>query len=1322
MNSDNTDYNMIDSPNFEETNFEDNNEVSETDIAIIAMNGRFPQAPNLESFWQNLRAGKEGVTFFEDDVLIGAGICHDLLKQPNYVKAKPILANIDQFDAHFFGFSPREAEILDPQQRLFLECAWEVLELAGYDTAQFEGKISLYAGMGISHYYLDHLLKNYALLSTIGRYELLLANDKDYLATRVAYKLNLNGAAVTVQTACSTSLVATHLACQSLLNGECDLAMAGGVFFNIPQIAGYLYQEGMIRSPDGHCRAFDAKAQGTVFGSGVGILLLKRAVDAIAEGDTIDAIIKGSATNNDGSLKIGYTAPSVDGQAAVIAEAQAMAGVEAETITYIEAHGTGTPLGDPIEVAALNQVFSQSTDKKGFCAIGSVKTNVGHLADAAGVVGVIKTVLALKHQELPPSLHFKAPNPKIEFADSPFYVNHQLKPWSRNGAPRRAGVSAFGIGGTNAHLILEEVPSPTPQIYQSQQTNTRPYQLLVLSAKTSHALSVASQNLNQHWQQYPQLNLADAAYTLSVGRRAFSHRCIAVYPTPNKTTPPSSQTEFRYSPTCQATNPGVVFMFPGQGAQYVNMAQGLYDHEPVFRQWIDHCGKILQPHLGLDLRSLLYPNPDQAVLVGEKLNQTAIAQPAVFTIAYALAKLWQSWGIIPQAMIGHSVGEYVAACWSGVFSLEDALSLLAMRGQLIQQLPPGAMLSVPLRAEQLYELLPPSISVASINEPSRCVVSGPITAIETLKQQLQSQQIESRSLHVSHAFHSEMVEPILETFCNQVKKHSLDKPKIPYISNLSGTWITVEQATNPDYWTQHLRHSVQFAQGLDVLLGKTDFCFLEVGPGSTLSTFAQRHPARSQQPVLSSTRHPKAKTHDTEHLLYALGQLWLAGVPVDWTGFYRSECRRRIPLPTYPFERQKYWIEPDATTSTNTVLNLKQDNTIAHSDSKPILSGTTIESSQPTQHSRPTLNTPYVVPSTETEKTLVKLWEQVLGIDNVGIEDRFLELGGDSLIALRLLANIQKQFKTSAAEVMFQNPTIAEVAQSLDSTAKPIPASLNQPHPQDCQLPLVAIQPQGDHLPFFCTHPVGGSILCYQGLAKGLGLEQPFYGLQDSKPDNQANTLDGVPAMATRYIQALRSQLPQTAYQLGGWSLGGIIAFEMSRQLIALGETVKCTIMIDSYLPAGTNTTRSIADEVSLFVRSLVYSFGNPTDSCDQNFETLNQGLEDLEAHDQLSQALHLAHSQKLLPPEINVDQIYPLFQRFQVNRQAELNYCAKPYSNHVILLNAEQSFTDVSDSREGWAKLAQGATIHTLAGDHFSILQNPKLIEYIQYFLGSAE
>ena len=893
----------------------DSSSLNGSEIAIIGLAGRFPGAKSVDEFWENLRDGVESISFFSDEEVLASGVDATVLSDPKFVKAGAVLDDADLFDADFFGFSPREAEITDPQHRLFLECAWEALENAGYHSTSYNGSIGVYAGPNSSNYSLNVAFNLHATGDSLDPEQLNIALSSDFLTTRVSYKLNLEGPSFSVQTACSTSLVAVHLACQSLLNGECDTALAGGVSVSSSRNVGHFYREGGIKSPDGHCRTFDAKSQGTIRGEGVGIVVLKRLDDALADGDFIHAVIKGSAINNDGSLKVSYSAPRIDGQAKAIKTAQVVAEILPQTISYVEAHGTATSLGDPIEIAALTQAFRSETDRKNFCAVGSVKTNVGHLGAAAGVTGLIKTVLALKHKQIPPSLHFENPNPKIDFKNSPFYVNTSLAEWTADGAPRRAGVSSFGMGGTNAHVVLEEAP-----LIESSGPS-RPWQLLLLSARTSSALESATANLLEHFHR--ELNLADVAYTLKVGRKAFDYRRILVCQDIEQAkgaleTLDSQQvlTQLR-----EPGQPSVVFMFSGQGAQYVAMARDLYRSEPTFAEQVNNCCELLRPHLGVDLRRVLYPASEQLTEASEQLQQTAITQPALFIIEYALAQLWAEWGVHPTAMIGHSIGEYVAATLAGVFSLEDALMLVCARGKLMQQLPAGSMLAVPLSEAELRPLIGPGISVAAINSPSTCVVSGPAEAIAALENQLSAQALSCRRLYTSHAFHSQMMEPILEAFTQRARQVNFQTPQIPYISNITGTWITVKEATSPSYWADHLRHTVRWSDGLRELLKESSHILLEIGPGRTLTTLARQHPDKKiDQIVLSSVRHPKETVSDSAFVLKALGQLWLAGVEVDWSGFYAHEQRHRLALPTYPFERQRYWIESPQSADTQRLI------------------------------------------------------------------------------------------------------------------------------------------------------------------------------------------------------------------------------------------------------------------------------------------------------------------------------------------------------------------------------------------------------------------
>ena len=1004
------------------------------DIAIIGMDGRFPGARSPEEFWQNLRNGVETISFFSDDEL---EISPDspVLQNPAFVKAGGVLENIDLFDASFFNIPAAEAEWMDPQQRLFLECAWSAIENAGYNLQTYKGLIAVYAGVNTNYYLLTRL----AQLGDANLFQLMLANEKDFLATRVSYKLNLQGESVTVQTSCSTSLVAVHMACQSLLSGQCDMALAGGVSVRVPQKTGYMYTEGMISSPDGHCRAFDSRAQGTLPGSGLGVVVLKLLGDALNDGDNIHAIIKGSAINNDGRHKIGYTAPSIDGQTKVIARAQAMANVRADTITFVEAHGTGTALGDPIEVEALTRAFRQQTDKKGFCALGAVKSNVGHLDTAAGMAGLFKMVLSLKNKMIPPTVHFEKPNPAIDFANSPFHVNNSLQEW--NASLRRGAVSSFGIGGTNVHMILEESPAA-----DSEHTG-RPNQILTLSAKTPAALQTMIGNIANHLEAFPDQNLADVAYTLNVGRQDYRHRRFVVAGsrehaiTALRSSRPSAVLDRDHAPA-------VVFMFAGQGAQHINMAKELYETEPMFRHHVDCCADLCKGKSGKDLISLLYPTQEEADEAARLLSQPEYALPALFTIEYALAKLWMSWGVHPRAMIGHSYGEYTAACLAGVFSLENALELVIGRGRLMQTLSPGAMTAVASSETETRTFLAGRLSIASVNSETSCVVSGPTNEIETLEQSLNENRIGYRRLEVPFAYHSELVDPIVAKLSALIAEIPRQVPTINFISNLTGTWIRPEEAMDPGYWAKQMRQTVRFGAGLDVLDRDLHPIFIEVSPNQTLTKSAKQHLDRSSM-VVPSVGRSQSKASDTSVLLQTLGQLWSAGVEIDWSEFYRHERRRRMPLPTYPFERQRYWIETRNPVAARSNSPVDEVASIEHAPA-PVKSN----GRHPIQ--RAGLLQDFVAPRNAVENTLIEIWSDVLKLEGVGIEDNFFDLNGDSLIATQILSRVKAAFsdELSLRDVL-THLTIAEFSQIVETKTQETPKEALIPSvPRDIELPL----------------------------------------------------------------------------------------------------------------------------------------------------------------------------------------------------------------------------------------------------------------------------
>jgi phthiocerol/phenolphthiocerol synthesis type-I polyketide synthase E len=939
------------------------------DIAVVGMAGRFPGAADVDEFWRAVLRGEPTVSRFAPDELSAAGVPAEEHGHPDYVPVFGDLADADRFDAGLFGYTPRDARLIDPQQRVFLECAWAALESAGHLTDVEEQFVGIYAATAMSTYLLKNLSN--AGPSVGSDYEIALANEKDAIATRTAYHLGLRGPAVAVQTACSSSLVAVHLAGQALLAGECDTALAGAAHVRLPIGAGYRYETGGIMARDGVCRPFDAAATGTVGGSGVAVVVLRRLADAVADGDTIHAVIKGSAVNNDGWTKVGYTAPSVVGQVDVIRTAHQAAEVTPETVGYIETHGTGTALGDQVEFAALREVFGQA----GRCALGSVKAVTGHLDVAAGVTGLIKACLAVRHGVVPPSPYFTAPHPDLPMAGDPFFVNAEQAPWPVAAAPRRAGVSSFGIGGTNAHVVVEQAPVVAAAEHRPGE------HVLVLSARTGQALARARERLRDHLVADGPA-LADVAYTLRRTRRRFDHRLAVVARDRAEAARALADESTVDMAVGEVTDGSVAFLLPGQGAQHAGMGEELYRTEPVFREQVDACADMLTPHLGLDLRAVLYRDSDD-----DLLRQTRITQPALFTVEYALARLWAHRGIRPAALVGHSIGEYVAACLAGVFSLPDALAIVAARGELMQSTQPGAMLSVSLPHEELAARLPRGVELAAVNAPRLCAVAGPRDAIAAVASELRGNGIACRELRTSHAFHSASMEPITAAFADHVARFDLRAPTIPLLSNVTGDWVSEQDVRDPKYWARQLREPVRFDDCARRLLAG-HLALLEVGPGATLTTLVRQHPGADARST-ASLPGPKDRQTDRVAMAAALGRLWLAGVDVDWDRAAPSEGCRRVPLPTYPFQRERHWVEPGGTT---------EPAPAAEEPSRPALS---------------------------VLETIRQIWVELLGIPDVGPDQDFFALGGHSLLGTKVVARIRETLHVDlSGGALFETPTI----------------------------------------------------------------------------------------------------------------------------------------------------------------------------------------------------------------------------------------------------------------------------------------------------------
>lgn len=987
------------------------NELPPNAIAVIGMAGKFPGADSLSEFWENLSCGEESVTTLSEEALTAAGVSAKTLEDPAYVRRAAMLNGIEEFDAEYFGITPYTARMMDPQQRLFLQTAWHAIEDSGYDPAAYDGAIGVFASSTASGYLMDNIMSHRDPKKMVGEgitvemFNLVLLNDKDYLATRVSHELNLRGPSLTVQTACSSSLVAVHLACQSLLSGECDMALAGASAIRVPHKVGYTYEPGAMVSPSGHCRPFDVKSDGTIFGSGVAAVLLKPLQAALDAGDRIHAVIRGSAINNDGSMKMTYAAPAVAGQAEVIAEAHAVADVDASTIGFVETHGTGTPLGDPIEIEALRQAFELSElDRPGPCVLGSVKSNIGHLDAASGVTGLVKTILCLEHKAIPPTVHFTAPNPELHLENTPFVVSNTHMPWESD-APRRAGVSSFGVGGTNVHVVVEEAP----QASAAEAAPAGP-QVLLLSARTAESLQDAKSALAAELARSEQLSLADVAFTLA-GRRTHDVRMAAVVADRADACAVLTAAEHENvsvahcPPGVKAGAQRTAFLFPGQGSQHVGMAHGLYDSEPVFRENFDRCAAGFGEELGIDLKA--------EVFNGSGLESTELAQPALFAVEYALAELVISYGVTPTALAGHSIGELVAATVAGVFDLDTAIKVVSMRARLMHEAPPGAMVAVAASPDDIAAQMTADVDLAAINEFGSCVVAGPVEAIRDFTNRLAADGTVARRVRTSHGFHSQAMDSVLEPFAEYLSTLTLHTPRIPMLSNVTGTWMTDEEATDPKRWAQHIRSTVRFADEIQTLLGDTHRVLVEVGPGGSLTGSAVRMPGWSDtHRAVRLMRHPVQTRDDRDAFLLALGQLWAAGVEVDWTRLY-GEHPQRVTLPGYAFARQRHWIEPDTAAVRTTGFGGQGGASATEASSVNGQGGAPMDA------------------RAQMQATLQRIWSQCLGVESVAPGDNFFEIGGDSLVAIGVAMTASHEGVELTPQDLYDNSSLRALADTL---------------------------------------------------------------------------------------------------------------------------------------------------------------------------------------------------------------------------------------------------------------------------------------------------
>ncbi len=970
-------------------------ETRELDIAVIGIDLRVPGAKNTEEFWKNICEGKESLTCFSEEELLAAGVSKQVIEDENYLKCAFVLDDVKKFDAPFFGYTPREASFIDPQQRLLLESAWKVMESAGYDAEAYDGAVGVFAGTGMSKYLLKNIMTNYHLDHTKDLRNIWMGNDVNYAATRISYKLNLKGPSVNVQTACSTSLTAVVLACQSLLNYQCDMAIAGGCSIDLPQNVGYTYQKGEVLSKNGHCCPFDKDGTGTLAGSGVATVLLKRLEDAIRDSDHIISVIKGAAYNNDGSGKVGFTAPSVEGERDAIKCAQVLSEVEEDTITYVETHGTATPLGDPIEIQALTEAFREGTHKKNFCALGAVKANIGHLDSAAGAAGMIKTCLMLQNKKLVPLINFKEKNPNIDFENTPFYINTELKDWEPECDVRRAGVSSFGIGGTNVHLVLEEA------VDEREVVSRKECHLLTWSAKTKTAFDQMKVQMVEFLENHPQQDYRNLLYTMNVGRKRMHYRGSIVCRSKEELLTKLKDSMY-YVKSEQEKRKDIVFMFAGQGSQYINMARGLYHEYPYYKETMDECLTLLRKNHDYDLSALLLEDvkEQKAYLI----NETEHTHVAMFVVEYCMARLLMHYGIQPKVILGHSIGEYAGACIAGVFTLEDALKIVVARGKILQSLPKGKMLYVNASEKEVRGLLGPCISLALVNTENRVVLSGEEEAINEVRGKI-GERYKCKILHTSHAFHSHMMKDATAPLKNVLDAIEMHEPTIPFLSNVTGGFVKEELATS-DYWLQHLLMTVRFCDEVKCLAKENEHCFIEIGPGKTLSVFVKEILNRDDA-IIHTIRDVNNEYSDVRFFEESLGKLWMNGVSIHWNAYYENDRFYRISAPTYPFDAKEIWIEPKTSYVNETVE----------------VSDFPEKVTEEREYNRPDLSVKYEPATNVVEESLVSILEELMGIHPIGIDDNFFELGGHSLLATQFISRINEVF-----EVELQMKEIMEMA------------------------------------------------------------------------------------------------------------------------------------------------------------------------------------------------------------------------------------------------------------------------------------------------------
>lgn len=1225
-------------------------------IAIIGIACKFPGANNKEEYWNNLVEGKETIKHFTDEELRAKEFnISSLLKNPNYVKARGVLEDIDKWDANFFNVIPRDAREIDPQQRLWLQTTWEAFEDAGCDPNQFKGITGVFTGSFFNTYLLNNILRDpviyeqYIRGRTAEIFQAYLNSDPMFLATRTAYFYNLKGPAINVQTACSTSLVAVCQACNSLMSYETDLCIAGGVTVVVPQETGYLYQEGAIASPDGHCRSYDKLSKGTVFGNGVGVLVLKRVQDAIDDKDHIYAVIRGWATNNDGNEKIGFTAPSIEGQSRVVSAAHSFADINAEEICYVEGQGIGTSLGDPIEVSALTKAFRKTTSAKQYCGLGSVKSNIGHLDAAAGVAGLIKIALATYNRTIPATLHFTAPNPMLNIESTPFYIQDKLRKLDAN-TPVMMGVSSFGVGGTNAHVVLGEPPSKE----RINKPSILP-ELIVLSAKSESALKARKNQIVEYLEKYPVTRLSDLAFTSQTGRRHMEHRtCIAAtsFDEIKKLLPTSNETKI------EQPLRSLAFAFPGQGAQYIGMGQQLYASSPVFKSNLDVCFEIYEKETGENLKEILFAQGDEKE-VDSRLTQTKYTQPALFCIEYSLAKLYVSFGIEPTVMIGYCIGEYAAACMSGVFDLASAIKIVAKRGELMQSMPTGKMIEVSCSKEKIMHLNSDLFEIGADNSHDNCTISFPLENLERVRKLLEQNEISFTLLDTTHAFHSKSFDPILVEFKKYVDRFECKAPKIAFISSVTGNFITEKEACSGEYWADQLRYAINFRDGISSILMKDKTVFLEVGPNTTLSSFISRNKDFVNKKLVINSMGKQDNRPEISKFIQSLGELWGTGYTIDFEKIRDlSQDAQKIALPTYPWDKKRFWIDYTQKDNGNIISTLTKKE-----EAKDDPQGTSIG----------LLN---------EIKTLLSE-QSGFSVDELNETSHFANLGFDSLFLAQFARNLEKKYKISIAfRQLIQDYTdirslcdyIASFNHKEVANGEPEAKKLNN---------LALIQPLGDKIPLFLIF--GEEAFSFK--PDHFGTDRKFFTYVHLGADGEKVKFEGVDQIATLFLEQLLKAQPTGPYHLGGFSFGGLLAFEIAIRLQELGHKVLSLIVLDCKNPAVKEPPRNLSDKL-------------------------------------LKRDLPKRITRKLLRKfRFLTYKVYFLFNvPIPVKRRQEYitasylkllaNYQPKKYNGDILLIRATDN--DSAHKYLGWEGVVNNIELITLEGNHRNVLRQEKNIHFI--------